>query len=753
MKDYLRWLSHLLRLVVLLPMLALALAATLFVAVPPAVDVVKSWDSTPEDDNLTDNVSVNELSIRSYVYDANGDVIDVFSYIENRGLVELDEMSEQVKSAVIAVEDENFYLHSGIDLSAVFRAGLENVGAGGVTQGGSTITQQLIKNLGGVGQEVKAERKLQEMAKARRLEREVGKDEILHLYLNTVYFGQGAYGVQAAAERYWGIDAIDLGWPEAALLAALISSPSAYDPIVNPYLALRQRRIVLNRLATLGYFTQDEADQYHLTPLPTEVYEQVDLPPKSYFVEEVKQQLLDDPTYLGGSQEDRFRQVFQGGLSIQTTFNPVAQRQAEDAVDSTLVEYETGEHAGVEATMALVALDPDTGAVRALVGGPDFTQQDQEFNLATQGERQPGSAFKTFVMMTLFEQGYQPSDQVSGRGPCQIPNPGGFPDPYVANNFARSPGQVESITNQIRVSSNCAFLRLGREAGIEQVIDTAVQMGITSELEPYGSLPLGSEEVHPIDMASAYGVIATGGYRYEPYYIERVVDRQGNVLYQHELSGRRVVGERSACWANGVLANNMVNGTGRRNAQLPEQPASGKTGTTEESADAWFVGYTPYLAAAVWMGNPKERLPMRGVTGSSYPAMAWGRFMTSYHQELPVVDFQTCPSEPRLSRMIELEDVFTVGHPCPAPEAQEPTPGGEPPPEVVMVPVDTDEDEAYDTCVNLLITGGIEPCGLSEFADAEGEPIELYCGTPGPIEESAPAQVEPSVEESSIGGL
>ena len=708
-------------------MLALALAATLFVVWPPTADVLKSWESTPVEVNLTEDVSLDELAIRSYVYDSNLEIIDVFSYVENRVLVEIDDISDEVKHAVIAIEDENFYLHTGIDLSAVFRAGLENVGAGGITQGGSTITQQLIKNLV-VGNKVEAERKLQEMAMAKRLEREMEKDDILNLYLNTVYFGQGAYGVQAAAEVYWGLDADDLGWGEAALLSALISNPSSYDPINNPLRALRQRRIVLNRLAELGYITEEQADLFHLQPLPTAVNE-IELPPKSYFVEEVKQQLLDDPRYLGGNPEDRFNLVFNGGLSIYTTFDPVAQQQAEAAVAATLVEYNEGEHGGVEATMALAALEPDTGAVRAVVGGPGFAQDEQEFNLATQGSRQPGSAFKTFVLMTLLEQGYQPSDRVSGRGPCQIPNPGGVPDPYVANNFASSPGQVDTITDQIRVSSNCAFLRLGRVAGIEPVIDTASRMGITTVLEPVASLPLGSEEVHPIDMASAYGVMATGGFRYEPYFIERIVDRQGNVLYQHELSGQRVVTERSACWATDVLENNMVNGTGRR-AQLPLQTSAGKTGTTEESADAWFVGFTPHLATAVWLGNPHERIPMRKVTGSSYPAVAWGRFMTSYHEGLEVVDFPNCPGEPRISELIELEDVFTVGVPCATPLEPED-------PEVIVpiiVPVDTDDDGTHDACVDLLITEGVEPCGFSEFAVEGGDPIPLFCGTPTPIE-------------------
>ena len=717
MKDLLRWLSHLFRLAVLMPMLALALAATLFVVWPPTTDVLRSWESTSVEVNLTENVSLDELAIRSYVYDS-----------DRRNL---DDISEEVKNSVIAIEDENFYLHTGVDLSAVFRAGLENVGAGGITQGGSTITQQLIKNLV-VGNKVEAERKLQEMAMAKRLEQQMDKDEILNLYLNTVYFGQGAYGVQAAAEVYWGLDAADLGWGEAALLAALISNPSSYDPINNPLRALRQRGIVLNRLAELGYITTEQADAYHLQLLPKEVNE-IELPPKSYFVEEVKQQLLDDPRYLGGSPDERFNLVFNGGLSIYTTFDPVAQRQAESAVAQTLAEYNEGEHGGVEATMALAAVEPDTGAVRAVVGGPGFAQDEEEFNLATQGERQPGSAFKTFVMVTLFEQGHQPSDRISGRGPCQIPNPGGVPDPYVANNFASSPGQVDTITNQIRVSSNCAFLRLGRVAGIEPVIDTASKMGITTELEPVASLPLGSEEVHPIDMASAYGVIGTGGIRYEPYFIERIVDRQGNVLYSHELSGQRVVTERSACWANEVLENNMVNGTGRR-AQIPNQVAAGKTGTTEESADAWFVGFSPYLAAAVWLGNPNERIPMRGVTGSSYPAVAWGRFMTAYHADLEQVDFPSCPGEPRLGDLVELEDVFTVGIPCATPIAPED-------PEVIVpiiVPVDTDGDGTHDACVDLLVTAGVEHCGFSEFAVEGGEPIPLYCGTPTPIEVVCP---------------
>ncbi len=726
-RDLLRWLSHLLRLAVLIPMLALALAATLFVVWPPTADVLQSWESTPVDVNLAEDVSLDELSVRSYVYDSDSRIIDVFSYVENRVLVDLADISDEVKHAVIAIEDENFYLHTGIDLSAVFRAGLENVGAGGITQGGSTITQQIIKNLV-VGNKVEAERKLQEMAMAKRLERQMGKDEILNLYLNTVYFGQGAYGVQAAAEVYWGLDADELGWGEAALLAALISNPSSYDPINNPLRALNQRRIVLNRLALLGYITEADADDYHLQPLPAAVNE-IELPPKSYFVEEVKQQLLDDPRYLGGTSEERFNLVFNGGLSIHTTFDPAAQQHAEAAVAATMEEYSTGEHAGVEATMALAAVEPDTGAVRALVGGPGFVQDTEEFNLATQGTRQPGSAFKTFVMMALFEQGYQPSDRVSGRGPCQMPNPGGVPDPYVANNFARSPGQVETIANQIRVSSNCAFLRLGRVAGLEAITETAAEMGITTPLPAVASLPLGSAEVHPIDMASGYGVIATGGIRYEPYFIQRVVDRQGNVLYRHELSGERVVTERSACWATDVLENNVVNGTGRR-AQLPAQAAAGKTGTTEESADAWFVGFTPYLATAVWLGNPNERIPLRGVTGSTYPAMAWGRFMAAYHAGLGEVGFPRCPGETRLAELIELEDVYTVGVPCATPIAPEDPAVVVP----IIVAVDTDDDGAHDTCVDLLVTEGVAPCGFSEFAVEGGEPIPLFCGTPTPIE-------------------
>ncbi len=744
--EFLKWLSHLLRLAVLMPMLALAVAATTVVVWPPIGDVLKSWDSTPVELNLTEDVNLNELAIRSNVYDTNGQKIDVFSYIENRVLTNLDDISEPVKNAVLAVEDENFYLHAGIDLSAVVRAGLENVGAGGITQGGSTLTQQLIKNLV-VGNKVEAERKVQEMAMARRLEREMEKDEILNLYLNTVYFGQGAYGVQAAAEVYWGLDAADLDWGQAALLAGIINNPSRNNPINNPVGALRQRRIVLNRLTDLGFITTDEFEQYNRQPLPTQVNE-IELPPKSYFVEEVKQLLLDDPQYLGGTAEDRFNLVFNSGLSIYTTFDPETQRQAEQALVQTLAEYNTGEHAGVPATMALSAIEPDSGAVRALVGGPGFAQDEEEFNLATQGTRQPGSAFKTFVMLTLFEQGYQPSDEVSGRGPCLLANPGGVPDPYIAHNFARSVGQVGTITNQIQVSSNCAFVRLGQLAGIESIIDTAARLGITTKLPSVASLPLGSGEVHPIDMASAYGTIATGGIRYEPYYIERILDRQGNVLYRHELAGERVVSARSACWATQVLENNMVAGTGRR-AQVPTQPAGGKTGTTEESADAWFVGFTPYLATAVWLGNPKERIPLRGVTGSSYPAVAWGRFMTSYHQPRESRQFEGCPNETRLSDLARPENVFVVDDPCvdavvqggsvETPVAVGDAVGGNV--AVQLVPVDTDEDGIQDVCANLGTTVGIVPCGLSEYATQKGEVFELYCGTPVA---AAPANIVPN---------
>jgi penicillin-binding protein 1A len=636
-------------------------------------------------------VNLRPLAERSVAYADNGSVMATFHAAENRQEVRLRRIPRTVRRTILAVEDEDFFQHNGVNLRATMRALFENVSSGGIAQGGSTITQQLVK-LSLLSPRQDLNRKVREAILAIELEKTMTKPEILQRYLNQVYFGGGAYGVQAAAEIYWGQDVEDLDWGQAALLASLIQNPVGYDPVREPEVARERRRVALDRIVELGYITPEEADYYDVAGLPQA---RIDvLPePNDYFVEEVKQQLL-DMEELGATPTERYNALFKGGLRIQTTFSPEAQFLALSARNNVLPDT------GGQFTAALVAVTPQTGAVRAMVGGPGFDRY--RYNLATQGARQPGSSFKIFVLTAALEAGLVPDDILNGTGPCTFPNPGGYPDPYVANNFADGGGSTGSITSNTLASSNCAFLRLGQFVGLQDVVDVARRMGVTTELDPRNlSLPIGSEEVHPIDMAGAAAVLANGGIRHRPYVIDRVTDRDGNVIYQHESPGRQVVARQSACLATEVLEANIQGGTGTA-AQLSNMAAAGKTGTAQNFGDAWFVGYTPFLATAVWMGNPAARVPMynvggREVTGGSYPAEIWRAFNEPAHNGLTYTDFPTCdPTRPgrSLASFFEPDSEVTTTSETPFPPS--PTavtcPAG-------YLPGDLDGDGTAESCV------------------------------------------------------
>ena len=664
-------------------------------------------------------ITLAALDTRSELYDNEGTLIHRFSTDgSNRELMSLDDMPEQLITSVVTIEDEEFWNHPGINLRATFRALVENVGAGGISQGGSTISQQLVKTQVLQDDEASIERKIREAVVSWRMEKELTKEEILEAYLNSVYFGAGAYGVQAAAEVYFGKNAQDLDWPETALLAALIRSPADTDPFINPDEAFRQRQIALNRLVEVGAIDQEEARFYNRVPLPSNRNQITDVPPEDYYVAEVRRRFLDGDLIanqspllieaIGDTREDRIDALFRGGLRIFTTYDRDAQAEAERARDEVVPANDRG------FTMAVAAIEPGTGAVRALVGGPEF--QDEKFNLATQGDRQPGSSFKTFVLIAALEAGYVPNDTISGVGPCEFDNPGAVDPIYTVNNFGNSAGSVDTLTDQTTRSSNCAFVRLGQAVGIPEVIESAGRLGV--ELDPVRdnnkSLPLGATEVRPLEVASAYATIANGGVRHEPYYIERIEDSKGNVLYEQTPSGDRVVSTQVACLATEVLEQNVIRGTGTR-AQIPDQPAAGKTGTTEEFSDAWFVGFTPHLATSVWMGNPEARVEMtdvggRNVTGGSYPAQAWGQFMTTYHEGLPRLDFPVCDGT-RQGRFIRETGELSTENPCAA------YPG--------YVPTDTTGDGDVDQCIVNPGSFGYVRCGAFETED--GELLDQYC--------------------------
>ncbi len=628
------------------------LAGTVVALVPQASRVVGAFSGNPEDLDLA---ALDAFAVRSQVFASDGSLLATLHGPENREPVPLDRVPQTVIDAVIAVEDAEFYQHNGVNFRAMTRALFENVSAGGIEQGGSTITQQLVKNAL-LTSARDLERKKKEIPLAIRLEEQLTKDEILERYLNTVYFGSGAYGVQAAAETYWGVDVEQLGYAEAAMLAALIANPVEFDPTLNPEEAYEQRRQALDRMVVEQKISRAQAATFGSAPLPVSRCGQpgapagacgeVELPPPDdYFVEEVKQQLLDDPR-LGATRDERVQAVFGGGLRIHTTLDPKMQFAAE-------LTHAAGVPPNTKnVTAAMVAVENSTGAVRALVGGPGY--EAYKYNIVTQGNRQTGSSFKTFVLLTALEQGNLPFDTIGGGG--TFPNPGGEDPTYTVS------GRGGTLTSVTSASSNGAFVRLGLVVGIDNVIDQARELGVDAPLDPVPSLPLGTSGPTPLEMAAAYAAIPNEGVYQAPYFIDRVEDRDGETIMEHRSSGVAAVSEESACYATDILEANVRSGTGTR-ARLTDQVAAGKTGTTDLNLDAWFIGFTPYITTAVWMGNPSpdpanplassmENLNGVANFGGTYPAMIWQRFNAAVHEELPSVDFPECPRLDRSARPV-----------------------------------------------------------------------------------------------------
>lgn len=633
--------------------------ASVVVVSPFATQLAGAVETEPP---VFDVEQLEDFATRSYVFADDGSLLATLFGPENRQPVPLEVVPTEVVEAILAVEDADFWNHGGVNVRSIARAAFRNVDAGGVSEGGSTITQQLVKNAL-LSSDTNLNRKIKEAALALELERQVDKEEILETYLNTVYFGAGAYGVQAAAETYWGSWVNQLGWGEAALLAGLIANPSRYDPFVNPDAARSQRALALSRLVEVGHITESEAAEFNAEPLPTDRcgsdntirlpqcdVSQVAPTTGNYFVEDVRQALLTDPRYgLGDTATDRAATLYGGGLRIFTTLDPELQELADQAVETTVPDNDLG------VTAAMVAVENDTGAVRAMVGGGDYTEE--RYNTVSQlPGRQTGSTFKTMVLLAALNQGAVPSDSVQGGG--SFHNPQGTPNPYVISGVG---GTLTSVTAS---SSNGAFVRLGQIVGLEEVGRVASALGLRTDFGDYPiSLPLGTLLTAPIDMASAFSAIANDGVRNPAYMIEQVVDADGRVLYEHEPQPNRALTRQVACLATDVLTEVVRSGTATR-ARLANQPAAGKTGTTDLNADAWFVGFTPYVTTAVWMGNPDANVPMTNIGGvanfgGTFPAMVWQEFNAGYHAERETRRFSRCDSE-RPGRQVTEDTGFDV---------------------------------------------------------------------------------------------
>ncbi len=582
---------------------------------------------------------MNELSVRSVVQRRDGSTLAVLHADENRAPVKLSQVSDFVIKAVIGIEDDRFWEHHGVDVRATFRALATNVSAGDVRQGGSTITQQLVKN-SLLTPEKTVDRKVREALLAWRLEDHNSKNEILERYLNTVYFGNGAYGVQAAGEVYFEKKASELDEADAVLLAGLIRNPVGYDPIRFPEVARQRRIVVANRLVRSGIMTANAAARVSARPLPKGI-KSLEQKPNDYFVEQVKQTLLKDRR-LGETAQERYNAVFKGGLKIVTTLDPDVSSAAREAVSDVLPDT-----AG-EFTAALASIEPSTGAVRAIVGGKDF--ESQRFNLATQSHRQAGSAFKTMVLVAAIQQGFGPSSLLDGTSPCTVAFPGH--KPYAPANYEGAGGGPLSLTEATAASVNCAYVRLASAVGLKNIEQAAKDLGITSNLKvsdcncltpslALGGLDLG---VSPLEMASAYATLASDGMYHTPYFIERVLDRHGKVLFRANTKGEQRISQQTARVAVSILRSVVTGGTGTR-ANPGKWPTFGKTGTAQDYTDAWFVGSTRQLTAAVWMGSPKGSVPMKNVGGvanvfgGSFPARIFGQFMREAMQGRQVLTF------------------------------------------------------------------------------------------------------------------
>jgi penicillin-binding protein 1A len=597
-----------------------------------------------------------KLSQTSFLFTSDGTLITSLHAAENRVVVPSKKIPTVMRDAVIAIEDKRFYDHHGIDLKALLRAGYVDAMSGRIVEGGSTITQQYVKQAY-VGDEETLSRKVKEAFLAWQLEQKLTKDEILTKYLNTVYFGNGAYGIQSAAQTYFDQPATDLTLPQAALLAGLIAAPNTYDPVSHPHVATRRRDEVLRNMESLGMI--DPAQLGHASKRPVRLRiareaEQHYLAP--YFVDYVKEWFLSNPRF-GKTVQERYDLLFKGGLRITTTIDPKLQEQAETAVDSILL-YQADPYA------AMTVIDPRTGFIRAMVGGRDYWDPKDRFariNLATGGTtgRQAGSSFKPFALVAALEHGISPTDSFNGSS-VSVP---------LDNGTVWTPGNAEggsygylSLESATVNSVNVAYVNVEKAigngniyVGARRVVDTAKRMGIRccsrttspkSQLQAVPSAVLGTNEVNTVEMASAYGTLADGGLHVQPTPVSRVTTDEGRVLYQAASRADAAVDTSVVTLANEILQKVVLEGTGT--AANIGRPQIGKTGTAQNYSDAWFVGAVPQLVAAVWVGFPQGQVPMccgrtriNPVYGGTWPAQIWRAFMVNATEHMPKKRFPT----------------------------------------------------------------------------------------------------------------
>ena len=556
----------------------------------------------------------------TYIYDVKGKELASLHGEANREVVKLDQINPVLKRAVLAMEDSHFYMHHGINPNSVGRALLINWEKNTVVEGGSTLTMQLVKNLF-LKPERKFSRKIAEAVMAIRLEQIFTKDQILEMYLNQIYWGHNNYGIQTAAQSYFSKTADQLNLAESAMLAGLIQSPEEYSPFVNLKVAKERQSIVLNRMENLGWITATEAEAARKQKLNIGKLTSWRTSKLPFITEAVVSEL-----------NERFGReaVLKGGMRVQTTIDTKFQEMAEQTVASSHANIRyRGLYAG---QVALAAVDPRTHFVKALVGGVSYKKS--QFNRAIQAKRQPGSAFKPFVYYTAFATGkYGPSSTVMDT-PVSYRDGSGW---YSPRNYGGGYSGAMTIRTALTVSANVPAVKIGRAVGLDKVIETCRTLGIKSPMEPVTSLPLGAIGLTPLEMAGAYATFASNGWYSDTTIIVRVTDSTGNVLLDNTPKPRLVLDP----WATASLTNvlqGVINGGTGKAAQIG-RPAAGKTGTTSSERDVWFVGYTPQLSTAVWIGNDNNRPLGGGATGGQYAAPIWRNFMLKALKNEPVQSF------------------------------------------------------------------------------------------------------------------
>ncbi len=528
----------------------------------------------------------------------------------------LKEMPHCLPQAVIATEDRRFYSHFGVDPFGLARAAFANFSAGHVVQGGSTITQQLAKNLF-LTPERSFGRKIRETLLALWLEHRFTKDQILEIYLNRVYLGAGAYGVDAAAHRYFGKSATGLNLYECAVIAGLLKAPTRFNPTRDRDRTAARAAQVLANMVEAGFIGANDARAAGQgeTSLSAVV---IARPGARYFADWIAERLSD---FAGGSGRD---------LTVLTTLDTRLQAEAETAVADTIARDGAKAMAGEG---ALVAMSPD-GAVRAMVGGLDYGES--QFNRATQAQRQPGSAFKPFVYLAGLEAGLRPEDRFVD-APVRVGN-------WQPRDYTKRYQGEMTLAEGLAQSINTISVQVAQRAGIRRVVAVAHRLGIASPLAPELSLALGTNEVNLLELVSAYAPFANGGTGVWPYGIAEIRDSAGKIVFRRAGSGPGTVASAEFVGEmNDMLSGVISHGTGK-SAALP-RPAAGKTGTTQDYRDAWFIGYTADLVAGVWFGNDDNK-PMNKVTGGSLPAQAWRRFMLAATKSMPVRPLPSAPLPP-----------------------------------------------------------------------------------------------------------